>query len=500
MNHLSISSLYSDLKSRLEFLRSNHSEVERYEQVISDALADGGTYYGINTGFGALATSRIESKLVEELQQNFLLSHAVGVGPLVSKELCELMLGLKVHAIGLGHSGVSRATFARMLHFLKEGLIPAVKEQGSVGASGDLAPLSHLALPLIGEGVFWNADGTDTISAAEVLRKAKLKPLRLKAKEGLALTNGTQFMTAHGSYVLERAQSLIKLCDVIGAMSLDALQGSLSPFDARVGELRPHPGQIASAKNIRQLLAGSQILSAHVDCEKVQDPYSLRCMAVVHGASRDALEHAKEVVEREINSVTDNPLIFDNGDILSAGNFHGQPVALALDYAAIALAELASISERRSYLLLSGHDGLPKLLLKETGLHTGFMIPQYTQASLVSENKVLAHPCSVDSIPTSLGQEDHVSMGSVGAVKLLRVLRNLEHVLGIELLFAAQALDFRRPLCSGAGLEEVHEHIRKEIPHRTGDASFQADFEKVFELIRSQILIDCAEAKVGELQ
>ncbi|MDX1548314.1 MAG: histidine ammonia-lyase, partial [Rhodothermales bacterium] len=403
--------LYDDLTASLAALRRDAVRVRRARSVVEAALRDGEAHYGINTGFGVLARQRIPDDAVEQLQHNLLLSHAVGIGELVPRPVCRLMLQLKIHALGLGFSGVSPATFERLLRFDALGLVPAVPSRGSVGASGDLAPLAHLALPLIGHGQFWDADGRGTRPAADVLAEHSLEPLRLGAKDGLALINGTQLMSAYGAYVLERAQHLCLAADVLAAMSLEALQGSLVPFDARIQALRPHPGAARVARNVRALLVESEILESHRHCGKVQDPYCLRCVPQVHGASRDALAHAAAVVETEINSVTDNPLVFENGDVLSGGNFHGQPLALALDYAALALAELASISERRTYLLLEGHDGLPKLLMKETGINSGFMIPQYTAAALVSENKVYAHPASVDSIPTSLGQEDHVSMG-----------------------------------------------------------------------------------------
>jgi histidine ammonia-lyase len=369
-----------------------------------------------------------------------------------------------------------------------------VPSKGSVGASGDLAPLAHMSLPLIGLGHFWG-DDDKPIPAIDVLAKAGLQPIELQAKDGLSLINGTQFMAAYGAFILNRASNLVRTADTLAAMSLEALQGSDRPFDARVHALRPHKGQKAVADNIRSLLANSQILESHRDCGKVQDPYCLRCVPQVHGASRDALSHALEMIETELNSVTDNPLVFEDGDVISGGNFHGQPLALAMDYAAIALAELASISERRIYLLLEGHDGLPRLLMTETGLNSGFMIPQYTAAALVSENKVLCHPASVDSIPTSLGQEDHVSMGSISAVKLLQVLKNLEYVLAIELLTSAQALDYRLPLKPGKGVAAAHSFVRSRIPHREKDYLFQDDLTPSLQIIQSSALQSVVEAE-----
>jgi histidine ammonia-lyase len=386
-----------------------------------------------------------------------------------------------------------------LLYFAEHDLIPAVPEKGSVGASGDLAPLAHMSLPLLGLGLFWNNEGTDTVPAEKVLQEHELEPLELQPKDGLSLINGTQLMSSYGAWVLEQALHLQKAADLIAAMSLEALQGSIKPFDERIHRLRPHPGQQQVAENVRSLLMESEILESHRNCGKVQDPYCLRCVPQVHGASRDALRHCRQVVETEINSVTDNPLVFDNGDIISGGNFHGQPLALALDYAKIALAEFASISERRTYLLLEGHDGLPKLLMQETGINSGFMIPQYTSAALVSENKVLCHPSSVDSIPTSLGQEDHVSMGSISALKLLEVFENVEHVLAIELFTAAQALDFRKPLKPGRGVEVAHEFVRSAIPHATTDHYFKDDISTALELLKSKSLIAEVEGAVGEM-
>ncbi len=427
---------------------------------------------------------------MEKLQRNLLLSHAVGVGDPIPRAITRLMLDIKIHSLGLGFSGVSLATFNRLLEFSRNNLVPQVPSRGSVGASGDLVPLAHMSLPLIGKGFFWNEDGTGREPADRVLERHGIKPLVLQAKDGLSLINGTQLMSGYGAWVLERSLRLLRTADIAGAMSLEALQGSVKPFDARIQEVRSHPGQLETAANIRSLLEGSQIMFSHRDCSKVQDPYSLRCIPQVHGASRDALFYSCSVVEREINSATDNPLVFENGDIISGGNFHGQPLALALDFAAIALAELAGISERRTYLLLDGTNGLPSLLMKDTGINSGFMIPQYTAAALVSENKVLCHPASVDSIPTSLGQEDHQSMGSVSALKLYQVYSNVRNVLAIELLAASQALDFRKPLKPGRGVEIAHEYVRSLVPHRDVDDSFIEDMESIFNLVDSRDFVE----------
>jgi histidine ammonia-lyase len=495
-----ITSLYADLQASMQALRTDAPAVERSRGVVERALDDGDAHYGINTGFGVLANERIEAGQLAELQQNILLSHACGVGEPVPPDITRLMLQLKIHALGLGQSGISRATFRQLLRFEEAGLTPWVPSRGSVGASGDLAPLAHLCLPLIGRGEVWNETETGKRDAADAMRLLGLEAIQLKAKDGLALINGTQLMSAYGAYVLERTLLLQKEADILAAMSLEALQGSAAPFDVRIHRIRPHPGQQDVAANIRLMLEQSEIMDSHRDCGRVQDPYCLRCVPQVHGASRDALAYAVNAVETELNSVTDNPLVFDNGDILSGGNFHGQPLALALDFAAIALAELASISERRTYLLLEGHDGLPKLLMRDTGVNSGFMIPQYTAAALVSENKILSHPASVDSIPTSLGQEDHVSMGSISALKLLSVLRNVERVLAVELLTAAQALDFRMPLKPGRGVLVAHEQLREQVGHADRDYEVRNDLDRCAEMLRRGVLAEGVEAAIGPLR
>ncbi len=490
-HRLRFGSLRSDIETSLDDLRRNPSRVLAARRIVEEALNDGNTYYGINTGFGALARERISDDQLEHLQRNLILSHAVGVGEPVPKDISRLMLQLKIHALGLGYSGVSTSTFERLLYFEEHELIPVIPSRGSVGASGDLAPLAHMSLPLIGLGAFWSADGaSERRPARAVLAEFGMEPLMLHPKDGLSLINGTQLMSAYGAFILENALRIEKIADLLAAMSLEALQGSIQPFDEKMTAVRPHAGAVAVAANVRGLLVDSEILESHRHCGKVQDPYCLRCVPQVHGASRDALRHARDVLETEINAVTDNPLVFANGEIISGGNFHGQPLALALDYAALALAEFAGISERRTYLLLEGHDGLPKLLMKQTGINSGFMIPQYTAAALVSENKVLAHPASVDSIPTSLGQEDHVSMGSISALKLLTVLRNVEHVLAIELLTAAQALDYRRPLRPGRGVDVAHQYVRDHVPHREEDHFYSEDIGRCLELIQSTELVD----------
>lgn len=492
---ITVRNLHADLAAAVEYFAANTAAVEASRVRVDAALSDGQPHYGINTGFGALANKRVPDDQLSELQRNLLLSHAVGVGEPVPSEITRLMLGLKIVGLGLGYSGVSLPVFRRLVEFDQRNLLPVVPSRGSVGASGDLAPLAHLCLPLIGLGEFWDDDRKGRVPAPDVLRAHELPPVTLAAKDGLALINGTQLMAAYGAWVLERCSRLVDHFDLAAAMSLEALQGSIKPFDERIHAIRPHPGHGAVAANVRFMLQASEILESHRNCGKVQDPYCLRCVPQVHGASRDALAYATGVLEIEINGVTDNPLVLGNGDIVSGGNFHGQPLALALDFAAIALAEYASISERRIYLLLEGHDGLPRLLMRETGLNSGFMIPQYTAAALVSENKVLCHPASVDSIPTSLGQEDHVSMGSVSAVKLLAVLKNVETVLAIELLTAAQALDYRLPLRPGRGVESAHRCIRGVTQHREADYLFQDDLRRIAELVEGRALLDAAFAR-----
>lgn len=494
-----IATLYEDLDNSMQALRKEHPAVDRSRQIVVDALADGAAHYGINTGFGILANKRIDDDQLAELQHNLLLSHACGVGDPIPRPITRLMLQLKIHTLGLGQSGISRSTFDQLISFEQHGITSWVPSRGSVGASGDLAPLAHMSLPLVGCGQVWDQTGSDKIAAIDMLNRLDLKPIKLKAKDGLALINGTQMMAAYGAFVLERALTLVKEADILAAMSLEALQGSAAPFDERIHLIRPHKGQQIVAANIRKLLEQSEIMDSHRDCGRVQDPYCLRCVPQVHGASRDALAFSSNTIETELNSVTDNPLVFNNGDIISGGNFHGQPLALAMDFAAIALAELASISERRTYLLLEGHDGLPKLLMVDTGVNSGFMIPQYTAAALVSENKILCHPASVDSIPTSLGQEDHVSMGSISALKLLSVLRNVEKVLAVELLTAAQALDFRTPMTPGKGVSLAHRLLRSRIGHALKDQEVGNDLAICADMVRRGDLSALLEAEIGAL-
>ncbi len=440
------------------------------------------TVYGVNTGFGILSNTKISEEDTATLQYKILESHSVGVGDPIPAEVAKLMMITKVHALAQGYSGVQLATIERILWHIDNDVIPVVPEKGSVGASGDLAPLAHLFLPLIGFGeVYYNGKKYKT---PEILSRFQLSSIQLGPKEGLALINGTQFILSFAIKAVQRMHNCLEAADIIGAMSLEALTGTKAPFDARLHDLRPFNGSKLVAQRLRSLLKDSDIMQSHVDCGRVQDPYSLRCMPQVHGASRNAWLHLKEVTEIELNAVTDNPIILGAGDTISGGNFHGQPLALPLDYACFAASELGNISDRRCYLLLEGKWGLPMLLMKDVGLNSGFMIPQYTTAALVTENKTLCFPSSADSIPTSLGQEDHVSMGSISGRKLNRVLDNLEFILAIELLSACQAIEFRRPLKSSELLEFAHDHVREHVSFASEDRIFADDINKVAGMIK----------------
>lgn len=473
--------------------------IERSHQYVATMVAGHQTIYGVNTGFGPLCTTMISDRDLEQLQHNLLRSHSVGVGPDIDPGLARLMLILKVQALAQGFSGISLGTVERILWHIDNGVTPAVPAQGSVGASGDLAPLAHLFLPLIGEGHVY-VQGRRR-PAGEVLQDRGIAPLRLGPKEGLALINGTQFIAAHAVHTVARLHRCLEQADLIGAMSLEALLGSEKPFTAKLHDLRPFAGTRHVARRLRAFLWGSQIMRSHADCRRVQDPYSLRCMPQVHGAARNAWLHLKELTETEINSVTDNPIVVDERTAISGGNFHGQPLALPLDYAAIAAAELGSISERRVYLLLEGKmEGLPKLLMNDIGLHSGFMITQYTSAALVNENKTLCFPASADSIPTSIGQEDHVSMGAWSGRKALQVVDNLEKILGIELLCAAQGLDFRRPLRSSTYVDACHEYLRRRIPFAEEDRIFADDIAQATDVVRSDRLLKIIDDIARERQ
>jgi histidine ammonia-lyase len=442
--------------------------------------------YGINTGFGSLCNVKISNENLSQLQENLVKSHACGTGEEVPQEIVKIMLLLKIQSLSYGHSGVQLVTVQRLVDFYNNDILPVIYNQGSLGASGDLAPLAHLSLPLLGEGEV-NYEGFRQ-PARKVLDKMGWEPIVMQSKEGLALLNGTQFMSAYGSYVLLKAMKYSYLADVIAAISLEGFDGRIEPFDELIHFVRPHKGQIVTAQHMKELLEDSQIIAQPK--QHVQDPYSFRCIPQVHGASKDTIEYVKKVFKTEINSVTDNPNIFIESDvIISGGNFHGQPLALALDFLGIALAELGSISERRTYQLISGLRGLPAFLVDNPGLNSGFMIPQYTAASIASQNKQLATPASVDSIVSSNGQEDHVSMGANAATKCLRIMDNVERILAIELMNASQAIEYRRPLQSSEFIEMFLKSYREEVPLVKEDRILHYDIEKSVVFLNS-FLID----------
>jgi len=468
--------------------RTRVSQSEGWVQEISEGEA---AVYGVNTGFGPLCTTRVSPAHLATLQHNILKSHSVGVGDLIPEAVSRLMLVLKLQALAQGHSGVRLATLDRILWQLDAGVIPCVPSQGSVGASGDLAPLSHLFLPLIGEGEVW--DNGQRRPTGEVLQRHGVAPLQLAPKEGLALINGTQFMAAHAVHIVERLHNCLSQADIIAAMMIEGLKGSASPFMAELHRLRPHAGSQHVAHRMAHLFADSDIMASHHDCGRVQDPYSLRCIPQVHGASRQAWLHLKDTLEVELNAVTDNPILIHKGLTVSGGHFHGQPIALPMDYACLAAAELGNISDRRVYLSLEGRaPGVPKLLMEETGHNSGFMILQYTTAALVSENKGQCFPASADSIPTSLGQEDHVSMGSISGRKALRVIENLERIMAIELMCAGQALDFHLPLKPSPILQGCHQMLRAYVAHAKEDRYFAPDIAEAHRLVREGALLSIA--------
>ena len=458
------------------------------------------TVYGVTTGFGALSDVTISKADTRQLQFNILKSHAVGVGaPLVS-EIVRAIMALRVKDFARGNAGVRTETVNAIIRLLNAGVVPIVPEKGSVGASGDLVPLAHIGLILIGEGRVLL--GGRTVSGREALAACGLAPLELEAGEGLALINGTQAMTAIGGLAVYDAARLARHTDLSAAMSLEVLMGSKTEFDARIHEMRPHPGQAIAADNMDRIIRDSEIISSHRDCKRVQDAYTLRCSPQVHGASRDAIAYASRVLETEMNASTGNPLIHpESGDFLLGGNFHGQPVALALDFMCMAVAELANISERRVERLVNPKlSGLPAFLVKDGGLNSGFMIAQYVAAALVSENKVMSHPAVVDSIPTSANKEDHVSMGTISARKCREVVQNAEHVIAIELLCAAQALDLFTNMQPGAGTKAAYRVIRKVVPHLENDRILAEDVNRIVQLIRSGAILEAVENTVGSIR
>ncbi len=438
-------------------------------------------FYGINTGFGYLQNVKIDKNQLQELQSNLIKSHACGLGEEVPKNIVKLMMAFKIKSLSYGHSGVQLATVSRLMDMYNNDVLPVIYTQGSLGASGDLAPLSHLSLPLIGLGEVYHDN--KKMPAATALKIFGWQPVQLQSKEGLALINGTQFMTAYGLHNLIDAERLLQWADIIAAISFDAFDCVAEPLHEKIHSIRPHKGQVDTAANMLQLLKGSKILAQKK--EQVQDPYSFRCIPQVHGATKDTFNYVLDIFIKEINSVTDNPNIFPEDDlIVSGGNFHGQPLALALDFLCIAMSEIANIAERRTYQLISGQHNLPLFLVKQPGLHSGFMIPQYTAAGIVSENKQLCTPASVDSISSSNNQEDHVSMGANAATKCKRLVDNVEKVLAIELLTAAQALEFRRPLQSSPFIEEIIAAFRKQVSFNTADRILHDDMQKAIRFLK----------------
>jgi histidine ammonia-lyase len=494
---------------RLSLGPAARKRVERARRCLDSLMAAGVTAYGVNTGFGKLSNQRIEADDVLALQENLLRSHAVGMGPLLGIGTSRLALTLRIQALAKGYSGVSVELVDLLLEMYNRGVVPAIPEQGSVGASGDLAPLAHMALVVMGEGhAFVSRPGTHgadraprPLSGRAALRRVRLKPHRPLAKEGLSLINGTQVSTAILADALVRARHLATVADIAGAMTVEATKSSLRPFDPRIQQLRPHPGQIASAANLRRLLEESEIMLSHAECSKVQDAYSLRCMPQVHGTLRDALAHVTRVVECEMNAATDNPLVFaETGEVISGGNFHGQPVALAADLLAAAVTDLGSICERRVENLVNPDlSGLPGFLTPQPGLNSGMMMVQVLAAALVSENKALSFPASVDSIPTSANREDHVPMSTAAARKCRTVVGNTTRVLACELLCAAQGLEFLRPLRPGKGAEAAYRHIRAHVRPLGRDRTLHRDLEAVERLIRSGSLLAAVEEQCGTL-
>lgn len=490
--------------TRLVLAASARQRVEDSRRCLEKLMATGETIYGVNTGFGKLSNQRIESDQLLKLQENLLRSHAVGMGPVLDIEVVRLALALRIQALAKGYSGVTVALLEQLIRLYNAGVIPAIPELGSVGASGDLAPLAHMALVLMGEGrafVVAADKKPELLDGKTALERVGLGPYRLQAKEGLSLINGTQISTALLADAVVQAWHLACIADIAGSMTIEATKSSLKPFDPRIQAIRPHPGQSACATNLRRLLADSQIMQSHAHCSKVQDAYSMRCMPQVHGSLREALAHVTRIVACEMNAATDNPLIFaDTEEVISGGNFHGQPVALAADLLVAALADLSSIAERRVENLVNPDlSGLPGFLTPHPGLNSGMMLVQVLAAALVSENKTLSFPASVDSIPTSANREDHVSMSTAAARKCRSVAANTRRVLACELLCAAQGIEFHRPLCAGRGAEAAYQHIRRHVPALDADRTLHPDLEKVEQLIGDGSLLAAATAACGTL-
>jgi histidine ammonia-lyase len=477
----------------------SEKRIRATRRLVEKWVEDEKTIYGITTGFGALSDVAISRKDTRRLQENILMSHAAGVGEPLDEETVRATMALRVKDLARGHSGIRLETVQHLLALLNWGVCPVIPQKGSVGASGDLAPLAHLALVLVGLGeAFFKGQ---RMSGSRALSKCGLTPIRLESGEGLALVNGTQVMTAIGALAIDRAVTLSKMTDIAAAMSLEVLMGSRTEFNKRIHQIRPHPGQASVADNMERIIQNSEIITSHKDCSRIQDAYTLRCSPQVHGATKDAINYCRRVIETEMNSSTNNPLIFaDSQDFLLGGNFHGQPVALAMDFLSMAISELASISERRIERLVNPKlSGLPAFLVSDGGLNSGFMIAQYTAASLVSENKVLCHPACVDSIPTSANKEDHVSMGTISARQCREIIKNTENVIAIELLCAAQALDLFTNLKPGEGTLKAYQVIRQTISPLEKDRILSNDIMAMKDLIRSGKILAAVEKRVGEL-
>jgi histidine ammonia-lyase len=486
--------------AKVQLSEESEKRIVKGRKLIDQWVKAERTIYGVTTGFGALSDVAISKKDTRQLQENILMSHAAGVGDILDEAAVRAVMALRIKDLARGHAGIRLETVQRLVDLLNRNVCPVVPEKGSVGASGDLAPLAHLCLPLIGSGeVFYEGK---RMSGKAALQKCGTEPLELKAAEGLALVNGTQVMTAIGALAVIDAIQLAKLIDIAAAMSLEVLMGSRTEFDSRIHQVRPHPGQATAADNMERMTQNSEIITSHKDCSRIQDAYTLRCSPQVHGASRDAIFYTRQVLETEMNSSTNNPLIFsESQDFLLGGNFHGQPVGLTMDFLCMAVSELANISERRIERLVNPMlSGLPAFLVSDGGLNSGFMIAQYTAAALVSENKVLSHPASVDSIPTSANKEDHVSMGTISARKCRDIVENTEDVISIELLCAAQALDLFTNLKPGKGTLAAYRTIRKEISHLDSDRILSVDFRAIKTLLRSGKILEAVEKKVGKLR
>ena len=498
---LTLADLVAVARDRRQVVLTEGSEtrIRKARRLVEHWIAEGKTIYGITTGFGALSDVAISAMNTRRLQENIIMSHAAGVGSPLNSETVRAVLVLRIKDLARGHSGIRLETVQRLIDLLNQNICPVIPEKGSVGASGDLAPLAHLSLVLLGKGeAFYNGE---KIPGATALQMCKLNPITLEAAEGLALVNGTQVMTAIGALCVNDALQLSRLIDIAGAMSLEVLMGSRTEFNPRIHKVRPHPGQAAVAENMERIIQDSEIITSHKDCYRIQDAYTLRCSPQVHGATKDAIAYARNVIEIEMNASTNNPLIFaDQEDFLLGGNFHGQPVGLALDFLGMAVAELANISERRIERLVNPHlSGLPAFLVKDGGLNSGFMIAQYTAAALVSENKILAHPASVDSIPTSANKEDHVSMGTIAARKSRTIIDNTRDVVAIELLCAAQALDLFTNLKPGRGTKAAYDVIRSTITHLETDRILSADIDCMRQLMQNGDITEAVEAAVGKL-